>query len=71
MNNKKAWQSKTLWVNLVLAIVAFFPVVQEQVALHPEYVGVFFAVVNMLLRVVTKDKLQLKDDPNSITLNQG
>ena len=54
-NVKPAWQSKTLWVNFILASVAFFPSVQEH--LSPEKVAAIFTAVNTVLRFITKDKL--------------
>ena len=57
MENKSVFKSKTLWVNLIIAVVAFFPSVAEK--LSPEVVMQGMALVNMVLRLVTKDKLQL------------
>lgn len=62
---KKPWLSKTVWVNLFLAIVgviaAFVPgasVVTDWVASHGEVVAMVFGLVNLILRAVTKDKLE-------------
>lgn len=54
---KKPWQSKTLWINLILAILAFFPQFREFVT--AEHIGTIFTVVNIVLRFVTKEKLTL------------
>lgn len=60
MNDKKlAYQSKTLWVNLILAVCAFFPNVQEYISAHPELFTTVFAVLNIILRVVSKSGLQI------------
>lgn len=59
--NKPVYLSKTLWMNLVLAIAAFFPVVQVYIAAHPEAVALFFVGVNVVLRLVTKTGVQLYD----------
>jgi len=53
---KKPWQSKTLWVNLLLAALAFFP----QVSVSPEIVGVVFTVANFILRLVTKKPISIE-----------
>lgn len=55
--SKSAFKSKTLWVNLIVAVAAFFPGVAEK--LSPEVVLQALAVVNMILRFVTKDKIYL------------
>lgn len=54
---KKPWKSKTLWANAILAIAAFFPVVNEFIT--PEGLGTAFAVVNTILRFATKEKIVL------------
>lgn len=60
MENKKLiYQSKTLYVNLILAIAAFFPSVQQYISSHPEIFTTGFAVLNILLRVVTKSGIQI------------
>lgn len=55
---KKPWESKTLWGNLILAGLNFFPHVQEHVT--PEIMSVAFLVLNSLLRMVTKSGISLK-----------
>lgn len=62
MDSKKPWLSKTLWINLIMAIAAFFPPVQAYVAAHPETLLVAFSVVNIILRLVTKGAIQIGDD---------
>ena len=58
MENKKSpFLSKTLWMNLILGIVAFIPSVKEIVT--PEMLVMVFPVLNMILRLVTKDKIVL------------
>jgi len=55
---KHPFQSKTLWANLLLAVVAFFPAVNDLVS--PEHIGTIFMVVNTILRFATKSALSLK-----------
>lgn len=57
MNEKKPWQSKTLWVNALLSVAAFFPGVAEHVT--PEAIGIVFGLANMVLRIITKDRVVL------------
>lgn len=60
MENKPAWQSKTLWFNLIAAASAmFFPGVQNFISTHPMEIGVGMGVLNMLLRLVTKGKIEI------------
>jgi len=57
---KKPYLSKTLWTNLVLALVAFFPGARDFIAGQPDIFMWAFAFVNIVLRFVTKDKIELK-----------
>jgi hypothetical protein len=57
---KKPWLSKTLWLNAIVALGALFaPGVSEYIAAQPDVVVGVFAVVNMILRIVSKDKLSI------------
>ena len=55
---KKAYQSKTLWVNLLMAGASFFP--QVQVFLSPDVVSTIFLAVNAVLRFTTKSAITIK-----------
>jgi hypothetical protein len=57
-NKKVIWDSKTLWVNLVMAVISFFPGVAEKIS-H-EMLLQLALVANMVLRLITKDKVVLK-----------
>lgn len=60
MNNPKLiYQSKTLWVNLALAIAAFFPNIQAYISAHPDIFATGFAILNIVLRLVTKSGVQV------------
>lgn len=61
MENKAPYKSKTIWVNLLFAVAAFFPQAQEFLKNHPEAVMSGFAVLNMVLRLVSKDKIGLEN----------
>ena len=58
---KKAWMSKTLWANLLMAVIAVIAVWVPAVAsiVNEEAVLMLFAMSNMILRLVTKDKIVL------------
>jgi len=56
---KKPWQSKTLWANVLLAAVAFFPGVSENIT--PERIAAGFSIINIILRWVTKSEIGLTD----------
>lgn len=58
-NVKSVYQSKTLWLNLIMAGVAFFPEVQVVVSEHPEIMMAVFAAANFALRLFTKSKIEL------------
>lgn len=55
---KNPFKSKTLWVNFVVAAIAFVPSVQS--AVSPEAVAMVLTTVNILLRLLTKDKIGLE-----------
>lgn len=60
MDNKSVLQSKTIWVNLIMAVAAFFPSVQTYISAHPELIPTAFAVLNILIRLVTKQGVEIK-----------
>ena len=56
---KSPIQSKTLWVNLIIALAAFFPSASQWIAGHPDVFVWGFSVLNILLRAITKDKIEI------------
>lgn len=57
---KKPWQSKTHWVNLIIAIsVLLIPGADDYVKEHPDISIVAGAVVNIVLRYFTKEAITL------------
>ena len=62
METKKPFMSKTLWVNLVLAVGAVFSAKWPEVAevVTVENVALLFSFINMVLRSVTKEQLSFK-----------
>ena len=61
MEQKKSpLMSKTLWANFIMAVGAlFFPPASNWLASNPEAVALIFTGVNIVLRLLTKDKLSL------------
>jgi hypothetical protein len=55
---KNPMKSKTLWVNAIVAILAFFPAIGEK--FDSGQIMMLMGVVNMVLRMVTKDKIGLE-----------
>jgi hypothetical protein len=55
---KSPFKSKTIWVNVIVAALAFFPVLSDKVS--PEFVTIGLGFVNVLLRLITKDKIGLE-----------
>jgi len=63
MESKKPWESKTLWMNLIIAVAAMAsPKVHDYIGAHPDVVSAVWAFANVVLRLVSKDKIQIKDD---------
>ena len=56
---KPMWASKTVWANMLMAIVAVIAVWVPKVAeiVNAEAVTMIFAMINIVLRMVTKDKI--------------
>ena len=62
METKSPLLSKTLWVNFIMAMSALFiPAIKEWMVASPDMVAMIFSGVNMLLRLVTKQKLGLSE----------
>jgi len=59
MPSKSPLLSKTLWVNLVVAIAAFIPPVSAFLSANPTIFVVVFSIVNVLLRLVTKQAIEI------------
>lgn len=58
----KPWQSKTLWINLAIAVTCLVSTsASEWLKSHVELAMAALSGVNMLLRLVTKDKIGLTE----------
>lgn len=59
---KKPWQSKTILVNFICASSAlFFPSVGEWISAHPLEMTSLFSILNIVLRVISKDKISISE----------
>lgn len=57
--SKKPWASKTLWLNLLIAVGAMLPWEPVKEVLSEGNLVMILSVTNMVLRLVTKDKIGL------------
>lgn len=58
---KKPWQSKTVWMNLILAVCAMaFPPAVKYISENPLVVTMVFSGVNIVLRLLTKDGISIE-----------
>ena len=55
--DKPAWQSKTLWVALLMALAGFYPPVQAWVQTNPEIFTTILTMVFAALRFISKGKV--------------
>lgn len=56
---KKPWASKTLWLNLLVAMGAMLPWEPVKEVMSEANLIMILSVVNMVLRLVSKDKIGL------------
>lgn len=55
MNQKDFWKSKTFWVNLIAIIVFIVQLYVKDFVIPIEIQGAILAVVNFILRWITKE----------------
>ncbi len=59
-NLKPFYLSKTFWTNVLMFVVVYFlPESIKPMIQNPETLASIFAVVNIILRFVTKDKVTI------------
>ena len=56
---KSLLQSKTFWTNLVMGLASFLIPKEYGDMLSPEILASVFVVVNIVLRLISKDSVQL------------
>lgn len=61
MDSKKPWLSKTIWTNVILALVSFFPPVHDYLKANPETLVFIFSIANVILRLITKKEITWQD----------
>lgn len=66
MEAKKPWYSKTMWINGILGLAAaaaiFLPAASQVKVFFDAYaaqIAMGWSVLNMVLRAISKDKIQL------------
>jgi len=59
METKNPLQSKTVWVNAIMAIAAFFPQVQSTLQSNPTILVIGFSLINIALRLITKKEITI------------
>lgn len=59
MERKSLFKSKTVAVNTIVALTALYPPAATLVAAHPQETLLVLAGVNLILRLVTKKKIQI------------
>jgi hypothetical protein len=58
---KKFWTSKTLWVNIVAIIAMIVQFYKQDFILTPEIQFSILAVINIILRLITKEEIVWDD----------
>lgn len=62
MESKKPYTSKTIIVNLLVAVGAMvYPPMSEYISQHPAEVATLFSILNIVLRLVTKDRISIRE----------
>lgn len=60
---KKPYQSKTIILNFLGAAGAlFYPPLQQFISTHPGEIAALFSILNIALRLITKDEIYFSDD---------
>lgn len=59
MENKNPLQSRTIWVNAIMAVSAFFPQVQHALESNPTILVIGFSLINIALRLITKKEITI------------
>lgn len=54
---KKWWLSKTIWVNTIAAVAVILQAVTGKVILDAEVQAAILALINLMLRIITKSEL--------------
>lgn len=64
MNNQKEfWKSKTFWINTIAMIVFLVQIFWDQnFIIQPQVQGAILAVINFILRLVTKEEIVWSKD---------
>ena len=58
--NKKPWESKTLWISLIMALAPLCPPVQAVIVANPELVAIAVSAVFAGLRLMSSKPIGVK-----------
>lgn len=59
VQSKRPWLSKSVWVGVLVAVAPLIPGVNKIIAANPEYVLHAVGAIAVVLRLITKDKIQI------------
>ena len=57
MEEKKFWESKTFWVNLIASIALIVQAITNKEIISMEIQATILAIINIILRFITKGKV--------------
>lgn len=55
---KKWWQSKTLWLNIIAVIIVLVQVGMQSAWIKPEYQVAILAILNAFVRLLTNQPIE-------------
>jgi len=56
--SKQWWQSRTIWVNVVLFLIAVVGIFMDQQVLDPKTLAIVSSILNVVLRFITHDPIK-------------
>lgn len=60
METKKPWESKTVWVGILMALAPLIPGASDFMSQNPELVNSLVVTIFMVLRAVSGGRIALK-----------
>lgn len=57
---KRPWESKTMWVSLIVAMAPFFPPAQAVMIANPEAASAIVGAIFAALRLLSTDKVKVR-----------
>jgi hypothetical protein len=56
---KAPWQSKTVWLAIILAVAALFPQVDALIKAYPDYFATITAALFTAMRMISHGKIEI------------